>query len=63
MQLWDGEALPVPFVASSDISTFSVLDTGIGAVRSFAINLRDPAATVIEFVRIPLLPANATTKR
>ena len=67
MQLWDGEALPVPFVASNDISTFSVLDTGIGAVRSFAVNLRDPAAPAIEFDRIPLLsappPAPVPTRR
>jgi hypothetical protein len=54
MQLWGGEAQPVPFVSSNDISTFSVLDTGIGAVRSFAIDLRNPAAAAIEFDRIPL---------
>jgi hypothetical protein len=63
MQLWDGDPLPVPFVASNDISTFSVLDTGVGAVRSFAINLRDPAAPVIEFDRIPLLPPAGPTRR
>jgi hypothetical protein len=55
MQLWDGEPQPVPFVSSNDISTFSVLDTGMGAVRSFAINLRDPDAEVIEFDRFSLL--------
>ena len=47
----------MPFVASNDISTFSVLDTGMRAVRSFAVNLRDPAAPVLEFDRIPLQPA------
>jgi hypothetical protein len=57
MQLWAGQTLPVPFVASNDISTFSVLDTGMRAVRSFAVNLRDPAAPVLEFDRIPLQPA------
>jgi hypothetical protein len=61
MQLWGGEALPVPFVASNDISTFSVLDTGIGAVRSFAIDLRNPSAPAVEFDRIPLLPAQTQT--
>jgi hypothetical protein len=57
MQLLAGQTLPVPFVASNDISTFSVLDTGMRAVRSFAVNLRDPAAPVLEFDRIPLQPA------
>ncbi len=63
MQLWDGTDQPVPFVASNDISTFSVLDTGLGAVRSFAINLRDPAAPAVEFDRIPLLTEKSKAAR
>jgi len=38
-----------------------VLDTGIGAVRSFAIDLRNPSAPAVEFDRIPLLPAPTQT--
>ena len=51
MHLWAGEPQPVPFVASDDISTFTIPDTGMGAVRSFAIDLRDPQAEAIEFDR------------
>lgn len=51
MHLWAGEPQPVPFVTSDDISTFTILDTGMGAVRSFAIDLRDPQAEAIEFDR------------
>lgn len=54
MQLWAGEPQPVPFVSSNDISTFSILDTGMGAVRSFAIDLRNPQAEPIEFDRFHL---------
>ncbi len=51
MQLWAGETLPVPSVSSNDISTFTILDTGMGAVRSFAVDLRNPQAEAIEFDR------------
>jgi hypothetical protein len=54
MQLWAGEPQPLPFVSSNDISTFSILDTAMGAVRSFAVNLRDPQADAIEFDRFML---------
>lgn len=56
MQTWGGEPQPVPFVSSNDISTFTILDTGMGAVRSFAIDLRNPTAPAVEFDRLMLVP-------
>lgn len=44
----------VPFVCSNDISTFTILDTGMGAVRSFALDATDPDSEVIEFDRFEL---------
>lgn len=55
MQVFGGEPNPVPFVADNNISTFSILDTGLGAVRSFALDLTDPEAELVEFDRFELL--------
>ncbi len=50
-----GEAAePVPFVCSNNLTTFTILDTGMGAVRSFAFDVRDPDGKVIEFDRFEL---------
>lgn len=54
MELWAGAGQPLPFVASNDISTFSILDTEMAAVRSFAVNLRDRNQAPLEFDRIAL---------
>lgn len=45
---------PVPFVCDNGISTFSVLDTVMGAVRSFAIDVKSPNTRILEFDRFNL---------
>lgn len=54
MQEFAGQENPLPFVSSNEISTVSVLDTAMGAVRSFALDLTDPSAELIEFDRFYL---------
>lgn len=54
MMLFEGEPEPVPFVCSNNISTFSILDTAAGLVRSYAFDVRDPEGEVVEFDRFPL---------
>lgn len=54
MVLFEGEPEPVPFVCSNNITTFTILDTGLGAVRSFAFDVRNPGGEVVEFDRLEL---------
>lgn len=44
----------VPFVCSNNISVFTILDTEMGAVRSFAFDATDTDSEVIEFDRFDL---------
>jgi hypothetical protein len=44
----------VPFVCSNDLTVFTILDTALGAVRSFVFDVRDPGGEVIEFDRFAL---------
>ncbi|MEO0410436.1 MAG: metallophosphoesterase [Pseudomonadota bacterium] len=55
-QLFGESDIPVPYVASNDVTVFSYIDTEMGAVRSFAFDTRDPSSEVIEFDRFSLLP-------
>ncbi|MBW4619432.1 MAG: metallophosphoesterase [Cyanosarcina radialis HA8281-LM2] len=43
----DGQ--PLPYVASNDITAFSILDTGTGTVSSYRFDTRSPASEVIKF--------------
>ena len=54
MVLFEGEPEPVPFVCSNNVTTFTILDTGMGAVRSFAFDVRNPEGEVLEFDRFDL---------
>ena len=54
MVVFDDEPDPVPFVCSNKISTFSILDTRDGVVRSFAFDVRQPAGEVIKFDQFSL---------
>jgi len=56
MVLFEGEPADVPFVSSNNVTVFSILDTGMGAVRSYAFDTRDPDSQVIEFDRFSLQP-------
>jgi hypothetical protein len=54
MVLFEGEPQPVPFVCSNSVTTFTILDTGAGTVRSFAFDVREPESQVVEFDRFEL---------
>ena len=39
----------LPFVASNNLTTFSILDTGTGTVSSYAFDTRSPESAVVKF--------------
>lgn len=43
----DGQ--PLPYVASNDITVFSILDTGAGTVSSYRFDTREPESQVVKF--------------
>lgn len=47
--LLDESGQPLPYVASNDISVFSILDTGTGTVSSYRFDTRQPDAPVVKF--------------
>jgi 3',5'-cyclic AMP phosphodiesterase CpdA len=49
MREMDGAERDVPYVASNNITVFSVLDTGTGTVSSYAFDVRDPNSEVRKF--------------
>jgi Calcineurin-like phosphoesterase len=40
---------PLPYIASNDITAFSILDTGSGQITSYRFDTREPNAKVIKF--------------
>ncbi|MEV0734278.1 hypothetical protein [Polymorphospora sp. NPDC050346] len=52
--LTDAAGKPLPYVASNDITVFSVLDSGAGVVRSYRFDTRDPGSAVVLFDEFPL---------
>jgi len=47
--LRDEQGQPLPYLASNDISAFSILDTGTGTVSSYRFDTREPDAPAIKF--------------
>ena len=47
---------PLPYIASNDITAFSVLDTGTGTVSSYYFDTRHPASAVVKFDAFRLEP-------
>lgn len=43
----DGQ--PIPYIASSDITVFSIFDTGTGTVSSYRFDTRKPESEVVKF--------------
>jgi hypothetical protein len=43
------DGLPVPYIASNDLTVFSILDTGEGTVSSYYFDTRKPASEVVKF--------------
>lgn len=55
MREMDGAERDLPYVASNNITVFSVLDTATGTVSSYAFDTRDPASEVRKFDEFSLL--------
>jgi hypothetical protein len=47
--LMDEHNQPLPYIASNDITAFSILDTGTGTVSSYYFDTRIPGSDVIKF--------------
>ncbi|MGA7932087.1 MAG: metallophosphoesterase family protein [Kovacikia sp.] len=47
--LLDGEGQPMPYLASNDITAFSILDTGAGTISSYYFDTRKPESGVVKF--------------
>ncbi|MBF9129626.1 metallophosphoesterase [Plantactinospora sp. S1510] len=45
---------PLPYVASNDITVFTILDSAAGVVRSYRFDTRDPDSPVVLFDEFPL---------
>ena len=47
--LLDAQNKPMPYIASNDITVFSIFDTGTGTISSYRFDTRDPRSAVIKF--------------
>ena len=47
---------PLPYIASNDLTVFSILDTGTGIVTSYRFDTRSPNSEVIKFDQFQLKP-------
>jgi hypothetical protein len=45
---------PLPYIASNDITVFTILDTGRGVVTSYRFDTRIPNGTVVKFDQFTL---------
>jgi hypothetical protein len=45
----DDQGQPTPYIASNDITAFSILDTGTGTISSYRFDTRDPQSPVVKF--------------
>ncbi|WP_239033139.1 metallophosphoesterase family protein [Leptothermofonsia sichuanensis] len=53
--LRDASGQPMPYIASNDITVFSILDTGAGTVSSYYFDTRNPESAVVKFDQFSLL--------
>ena len=54
---------PLPYVASNDITAFSILDTGTGTVSSYRFDTRSPDSEVVKFDEFRLAKPLESRKR
>lgn len=47
--LKDDSGQPLPYLASNDITAFSVFDTGTGMISSYYFDTREPSSAVVKF--------------
>jgi hypothetical protein len=53
---------PLPYVASNDITVFSILDTGTGTVSSYRFDTLKPESEVVKFDEFKLTPVIESRK-
>ena len=58
--LTDQQAKPLPYIASNDITVFSILDTALGTVSSYRYDIRTPEVSAIKFDEFQLIQSNNT---
>lgn len=56
--LLDEDGQPMPYIASNDITAFSILDTGAGTVSSYYFDTRMPKSQVVKFDEFLLVRAD-----
>lgn len=56
--LLDAADRPEPYIASNDITVFSILDTGTGTVSSYRFDTRQPNSDVVKFDEFQLERSN-----
>ncbi|NEO72674.1 MAG: metallophosphoesterase, partial [Moorea sp. SIO3H5] len=49
---------PLPYIASNDVTVFSIFDTGTGIVTSYRFDTRSPNSDVIKFDQFQLKPTD-----
>jgi hypothetical protein len=47
--LLDAKNQPMPYIASNDITVFSIFDTGTATISSYRFDTRDPTSAVVKF--------------
>lgn len=53
--LLDDQGQPQPYLASNDITAFSILDTATGSVSSYRFDTREPESAVVKFDEFTLV--------
>jgi len=47
--LLDRDGKPMPYIASNDITVFSIFETATGTVSSYRFDTREPGSKVVKF--------------
>lgn len=55
----DDNGQPIPYIASNDLTVFSIFDTSTGMVQSYRFDTRDPDGEVVLFDEFPLIAERA----
>ncbi len=56
--LEDNDGNPLPYIASNDITSFTIFETGSGTISSYYFDTREPNSEVVKFDEFKLSPRN-----
>ncbi|MGB3790615.1 MAG: metallophosphoesterase [Phormidesmis sp.] len=56
--LEDDDGNPLPYIASNDITSFTIFETGSGTLSSYYFDTREPDSEVVKFDEFKLSPRN-----